>query len=361
MLESIEIQNFTCFPEARLDFSRGLNIIVGENGTGKSHLLKLGYAALYAAAQTSLDDGQDDKTVRLRAALNGVFKSTSINKLFSFRNNGNYECSVRVRADSSQVDFSFNFDKQILNNTLNTFNLSNIEIYKEQIRPIFIPAKEILSIYTGLSYEIENKLLAFDETYLHLAKALSAGEVKGEAFERIKQYVLQIEKIINAVCVKHDDKFFLVPFTIEQLQQKRRVTEYPEVEAHLAAEGDRKIGLLAYLLCNDTLRPGASLFWDEPEANLNPKLVKKLAEVLVELSNVMQITLATHSLFLLRELEILQEQNKNFNIRYFGLHFTGSGGVSIEQGDSIDDIGNITALDESIMQSNRYMEISYEE
>lgn len=42
MLKTLEIKNFTCFPEAKLEFSPGLKVIVGEKGTGKSHLIEIG-------------------------------------------------------------------------------------------------------------------------------------------------------------------------------------------------------------------------------------------------------------------------------------------------------------------------------
>jgi len=43
MLKSLHIQHFTVFQDARFDFSPGLNIVIGDNGTGKTHLLKLAY------------------------------------------------------------------------------------------------------------------------------------------------------------------------------------------------------------------------------------------------------------------------------------------------------------------------------
>jgi hypothetical protein len=42
--------------------------------------------------------------------------------------------------------------------------------------------------------------------------------------------------------------------------------------------------------------------------------------------------------------------------RFFGLQIA-EGGVSAQQGDSVDDIGSIAALDEELMQSDRYMAI----
>ena len=51
MLEWLSLKNFTAFPEARLEFSKHLNVIVGENGVGKTHLLKLPYAAMAMSAE----------------------------------------------------------------------------------------------------------------------------------------------------------------------------------------------------------------------------------------------------------------------------------------------------------------------
>ena len=48
MLTRLDIQDFTVFGKASFDFSPGLNVIVGTNGTGKTHFLKLGYLFLRA-------------------------------------------------------------------------------------------------------------------------------------------------------------------------------------------------------------------------------------------------------------------------------------------------------------------------
>lgn len=44
MIKSIHITNYTVFKEAELTFGKRLNVILGENGTGKTHLLNLLYA-----------------------------------------------------------------------------------------------------------------------------------------------------------------------------------------------------------------------------------------------------------------------------------------------------------------------------
>lgn len=41
--KSVRLQNFTVFKDLKLKFSPGINVFVGENGTGKTHLLKTLY------------------------------------------------------------------------------------------------------------------------------------------------------------------------------------------------------------------------------------------------------------------------------------------------------------------------------
>ena len=67
----------------------------------------------------------------------------------------------------------------------------------------------------------------------------------------------------------------------------------------------RKLGLLWLLIRNGSLRPGAVLFWDEPETNLNPKLYGVVIDVLLELQRVgVQVFLATHDYVILKELDL---------------------------------------------------------
>ena len=53
MLQSLRIRNFTVFKGADLTFAPGLNVIVGANGTGKTHLPKLPYAVMAMGAEES--------------------------------------------------------------------------------------------------------------------------------------------------------------------------------------------------------------------------------------------------------------------------------------------------------------------
>ena len=45
MLTKIHLENFTAFKSLDVDFSSGINVFIGANGTGKTHIMKAAYAA----------------------------------------------------------------------------------------------------------------------------------------------------------------------------------------------------------------------------------------------------------------------------------------------------------------------------
>ena len=48
-LTRFQAENCTVFENITIPFSKGLNILVGENGMGKTHIMKLAYAACQAS------------------------------------------------------------------------------------------------------------------------------------------------------------------------------------------------------------------------------------------------------------------------------------------------------------------------
>jgi hypothetical protein len=124
----------------------------------------------------------------------------------------------------------------------------------------------------------------------------------------------------------------------------------------LVAEGLRKFAMLARLIATGVLLESGMLFWDEPEANLNPRLVRPIAKTILELSRQgLQVFMATHSLFLLRELELLLAESTHHprqDPMFFGLHSL-DGAVEIQSGPALASIGSIAALDEELDQEDR--------
>ncbi len=135
-----------------------------------------------------------------------------------------------------------------------------------------------------------------------------------------------------------------------------RIPGQGNLEMPLVAEGLRKLVMLARLITTGSLLDKGYLFWDEPEANLNPKLIRLVALAAVMLSQQsIQVVIAAHSYFLLKELDLLTRQQAVAQ-RYFAL-VKGSEGVEVEQGSQVDDLQTLVLLDEELAQSNRYLEL----
>ncbi|WP_052700400.1 AAA family ATPase [Methylocucumis oryzae] len=99
MIDQLAVRNFTVFKEAELRFSPGLNVIIGENGTGKTHLLKLAY--MFSNLWRDLIKGSgfitEQKVERYAAdKLRNVFKTDKIGSLTSVASDGKSEISALV-------------------------------------------------------------------------------------------------------------------------------------------------------------------------------------------------------------------------------------------------------------------------
>jgi predicted ATP-dependent endonuclease of OLD family len=130
-LKKIDIQNQTVFQQAELHFTPGLNVIIGENGTGKSHLLKLAYSILAVSADEGRKPnvGMPTKTLlqsRLADKLINVFRPETLGSLIQHGRNRK-RCEVRARFDNQKLDIHFSFSSQkIKQGTDHIFRYSRI-------------------------------------------------------------------------------------------------------------------------------------------------------------------------------------------------------------------------------------------
>src|SRR5208282_555153 len=125
------------------------------------------------------------------------------------------------------------------------------------------------------------------------------------------------------------------------------------IEAHMLSEGMRKIAALFRLLQSQSLTQNGVLFWDEPEANLNPKLVTVVSRILLKLATAgVQIFVATHDYLLSQELSLiaeyrdLQPEELRCDMRFFCLSRDTEAGISIEKGDTLPQLRHNPIVDE---------------
>lgn len=346
VLQRLTIKNLTVFSSADLTFSKTLNVIVGENGAGKTHLLKLAYSVISTFWEEGKRPSATSPTkthlqVKLADKLVNVFRPEALGRL-ARRKPGRERCDVSLEFHDSKYNVSFSF-------ATNSKTEVVIEVMPSswlEVSAAYFPTRELLTIFPNFVSVYEGHYLEFEETWRDTCLILGEPLQRGPKEKRIQELLAPIEKAMGGkIELDRVGRFYLS-------------TPSGRLEMPLVAEGQRKLGMLARLIATGTLLDQGFLFWDEPEANLNPILIKQVAKSILSLSSSgIQVFLATHSLFLLRELEILMSQQPfgSIGARFFGLHKSADGSVGVSQGDSIDEIGDITLLDEELAQSDRFM------
>lgn len=311
MISGLELTNFTRFSKEKLNFSGGLNVFVGASGTGKSHILKLLYAN-HQAIRRAEGEPEAPTTGHLESKvaqrLVGVFKPDALGRL-SRRCHGHSctQVTMHIRGKShlhwDQVLF-YGFSTR----TQSAVSAARIPRTWLENRSIYLPTREMLSIYPNFTATSDRTGIPFEETWRDVAQALGAPLRKGPHRGGVKALMQPLEQALGGKIVLEQGRFYIR-------------TKNGKVEAHLMSEGMRKLGMLAQLIANGSLAKGSVLFWDEPEAHLPPQLIELAAHTIMRLEQEgIQIFIATHSLYLLQQLYLLapQEHLKQ-RYRYFAL------------------------------------------
>jgi energy-coupling factor transporter ATP-binding protein EcfA2 len=291
MLTTVRIENFTVFRKANLEFVPGINVLIGANASGKTHLLKLLYVlqkAQYEYLQVLRHDVVGER-------LQGVFRPEHIGDL------------IRKGAKAATVAATWNgmpYEVR-LDATMPLSVTSPYHSWPGITEPIFIPVKDMLAHSVGFLSLYNQRYIDFDETYrdiLFLAFIPTLRELIPADYSVALD--LLAEKLEGTVELQ-GERFYLTG-------------KSGRYEMHLVAEGWRKLALLYHLIKNGSIFPGTVLYWDEPETNLNPSLMDELVHVLLFMARRgTQIFLATHNYIILKELELQKE--KSDSLRMFAM------------------------------------------
>mgnify|MGYP001809923914 CR=1 FL=1 len=353
-LRRVTIDNFMVFERFDESFSPGLNVIIGTNGTGKSVFLRTAYAMLYAIWK------------EWRNQPEGWTRSSLLFLIYY----ANCLC-----IEKSEPDF-FDLRKEVSRNILFSavFNIAEtvIEFNPEELLnlskeidttthvlptiPLLIPSHELISsASTVVGLARKYKDAGFSKVDVDLATAVLVPELREENIALpLRDLREKLARTIGGTPRKGSGERFV-------LSQGAGSSDLLMV---LVAEGHRKLAQLVQLIQNGSLTPGMTLFWDEPETNLNPALQRLMAVTLVDLVGAgVQVFVATHSFFLMKEisLEILRRKldsdtAEEVPCRYFSFSLE-DGKVAVERGDSLEDLQTITALDAAIDQEDRAQEL----
>ena len=152
----------------------------------------------------------------------------------------------------------------------------------------------MLTIFAAIELSrSKSEIYGFDDTYSDLLKLLRVPPTQGKILPGLREW---FRKSRASPAGALSDR---APPT----------SSYSAVEsAHTTCRrrrmASRKMGIVARLIKNRGIKPGTILFLDEPETNLHPRAISSLMSALFRLGQTgVQVYLATHSYFVLKELE----------------------------------------------------------
>ncbi len=290
MIKKVRFENFTAFEKLDIDCSSGINVIVGANGTGKTHILKTIYAACdvsktkrsFAEKITKVFLPSNEQIGRLvkRSAISSSGFAEVIRSSF------NEELKLRV----SFSNHTKNSDKAKITGSPKKWTEAAVE-------SVYIPVKEMLSNAPGFRSLYSTRQISFEEVYADIVDRALLPYLKGPTDNQRKKILTILQKEMDGKVTVKNEEFFL--------RTKQGMLEFT-----LLAEGLRKLALIWVLIQNGILLNGSVLCWDEPEANLNPKLMKTVAGILLELQRIgVQVFISTHDYVLLKEFDLLAKES----------------------------------------------------
>lgn len=315
-IRSVKAERFLVFDkEISLDLSPNLNIIIGENGCGKTSVLK----AIYAAVQC-FDPFPNRNPMGTMAHIFSC--NSTLGSLFTADGgflevfDGNYHFKAELRTDSVSIGSNRNFHVK---------------------NAVFIPTTEMLSHSKGFLALNQKYKLPFDATQIDIIVNASLPETR-DVPENMSGILEKISAAIDGTVVQEDDTFYVVKH------------DGKKIEFSLEAEGLRKLGLIWKLIRNGLLEKDTVLLWDEPEANLNPELYPLVAEILLELqSSGVQIFVATHSYNFAKYLEIRRSFEEQ--VQFHNLYKDETGAICSTAASTMEELkqNHIMIADEKLL------------
>lgn len=293
----------------------------------KTQLLKAIYADLKISKSRDIDD------------ISRYFKSVNENNEFFVRQIKPLFLKVEAWGIENKSDKNYLMGKLELNingtkSTVGSEDECSYEISypAKEVKCTFIPAKDMLTHSKGfVSMADKFSEFPFDKTLVDIIKI--AGEWQLKEIPKIALKILpKLEKMMNGTVVIENDEFYIKKHNNEM------------VNFSVEAEGLKKVGLLWQLLMNENITDDTVLLWDEPEANINPKFIPDLVEILIELQRQgVQIFITTHNYILAKYFGVKKMENDE--VMYYSLYRNDDGNVNCESNESFSELKNNAIMD----------------
>lgn len=195
-LRRLEVRRFGPLSEADLNFSSGINVVVGDNDAGKSQLLRLLYACTAVVSSKSARSRDVSTKASQRTAiaskLVGVFKPDFLGRLVTrARRRSRAEVLLAFEGIDEPVAFDF------ASNARSEVQVKAFPRVGLDETPVFLPSHELLAIVPGLAALYDGYDVSFDETWRDTAELLARPAIKEAPRAEAENIVAPIRKLLG--------------------------------------------------------------------------------------------------------------------------------------------------------------------
>lgn len=293
-IESVKMQNYGQIKNFNCKQFAPINLIIGENGTGKTFLLKALYSGI--RAMEDYKRGDDIRSIGdiLAEKLRWTFQTEKIGDIVTRSSETLLSFSMAVTGNEIRYQFS--------ESAVNTIKKVEIQDKQKEGNSVFIPAKEVLSLFSVIlkSREVD-KAFGFDDTYYDLVKALRIAPSRGKNYSAFAEARKKVSRVIDGK----------VDYNAESGKWFYKNKENQKFSIGATSEGIKKIAIMDRLFANGYLDKKSVIFIDELESALHPDAICDYLDMISMVADKMgiQVFITSHSYFVIKKLFLVAMQN----------------------------------------------------
>lgn len=231
-------------------------------------------------------------------------------------------------------NFKKNYQVTEIDSLINTGSGGQASIKIEDIGSIELHSNDNISFTFDRNgivkvQKLENVVFIDSPVYLRIRKGLERKTLlpifRAQDDRYLKGYPSYIDNLYTFIDKQYLDKadFYEISQELQaMLAGKLSLTKSGEINyvnkegvstpLSLTAMGSSNLGLIDLLIRNNIIKPGSFLIIDEPEAHIHPKWQVVFMELLYKMAQAgANVIIATHSLDMIKKLELLAKQDSN--------------------------------------------------
>jgi predicted ATPase len=294
-IDKIEIKGLFGRYDVDWTLNPDVNILVGENGTGKSTILK-GIENIFAI----LDDVYNQLSpsisfnIKILKAMKVVLKE-NFNTSFFIQENANKHGGTLEYFINEKRFFQFNSDEftfipkhieEYISKIAHKYNVDFIKTFDNELTITDLDRSFKPNLKSELDFQLDKKLSEYIEFQLNLSKkVINQGKDVNKVYEKKRLFIDTLNRLFSDTEKRVDENENKIVFQFDNLEK---------IEAHKLSSGEKQLlVILLTVLCQDE-KPSI-LLMDEPEISLHVSWQYELIKIIRELNPNCQLIIVTHS------------------------------------------------------------------